>query len=275
MKVEFSVLISVYKQENPDYFDQALKSVYFDQTLKPSEIVLVRDGMLTPDLELVIKKYKTLLKEKLIVVGYSSNKGLGFALNYGLKNCRNEIVARFDTDDLCIPERFKIQLKVFDQNPELAIVGSYINEFYEIPGDLNQLRKVPLRSKQIQKNKNLKNPFNHMTVGFRKSIIEEVGGYIDMPGYEDYYLWLRVLKKYNGLNYHKPLVFARIGNNMIKRRQGIEFLKKEVLFQNRLLKDGLISLPIYVRNIFLRVTPRILPVFALELIYFKFLRGIK
>ena len=144
MKVEFSVLISVYKQEKPNYLDQALKSVYFDQTLKPSEIVLVKDGTLTPDLEVVIKKYKTLLKEKLIVVGYSLNKGLGFALNYGLKKCSNEIVARFDTDDICMSERFKIQLKVFEQNPEVAIVGSNIKEFNNNPGDLKHFRKVQI-----------------------------------------------------------------------------------------------------------------------------------
>jgi hypothetical protein len=151
-------------------------------------------------------------------------------------------------------------------------LGSKIEDFSRMPGDLKQYRNVPLSSEKIQKNKVKRNPFNHMTVMYKKSIIQEVGGYKDMPGYEDYYLWMRLLKKYNGINVDKPLVFARIGNNMIKRRQGFEFFKKEIQFQNRLLKEDLISHTVFLKNIILRCFPRILPVSILTFIYSKFLR---
>lgn len=106
----------------------------------------------------------------------------------------------------------------------------------------------------------------------KKPDVQKVGGYIDMPGYEDYYLWMRLLKAHKGINIEEPLVYARIGNNMIKRRQGIKFLKKEIQFQNTLLNDKLIDLSIYLRNILLRGIPRILPNFILNVFYKQLLR---
>lgn len=270
-EVKFSVLLSIYSKENAFFLEACLKSIFDEQTVKPNEIILIKDGSLTPELEMMIldlQKKNPFLK----VYGYRKNKGLGYALNYGIRKCSNELVFRMDTDDISVPGRFEKQLKYLENNPEVTIVGSTINEFLHTPNDISQTRQVPLNPSDIESKKDKRNPFNHMTVLFKKSIIIKVGGYIDMPGYEDYYLWMRLLQKHKGANIDEPLVHARIGNNMIERRQGISFLKKEIKFQRRLLKDSLIDYSKFIRNILVRGFPRILPVFLLKFLYAKLLR---
>ena len=267
----FSVLLSVYRNESPIYLKEAIESISFNQTIQPNEIILVKDGSLTPELESTLSQ----LIEKidyLKVFGYTKNQGLGYALNFGLKRCTNEFIFRMDTDDIACPNRFEIQLKHFKENPELSILGTKIEEFNKNPGDLKQYRNVPLTFEQIKKSKVSRNPFNHMTVLYKKSIVEEVGGYRDMPGYEDYYLWMRLLKQNKGMNIDTPLVFARIGNDMIKRRHGLEFFKKEFQFQNRLLKENLTSPLNFSKNFIIRCLPRVIPISILKIIYSKVLR---
>lgn len=268
---KFSVLMSVYKNEKPKFLKEAIESISVNQTIVVSEIILVKDGVLTEELENTISDLQKDIA-CLKVYGYNKNRGLGYALNFGLDKCNYELVFRMDTDDIAHPNRFQKQLKQLRDQPEISIIGSTIQEFLNIPGDINQVRTVPISSKNINSKKHQRNPFNHMTVLFKKSIILEVGGYIDMPGYEDYYLWLRLLKEYKGMNIDEPLVYARIGNNMIKRRQGIEFLKNEIRFQNAILKNGLIGLFDYSINIIFRGGFRILPVFFLKILYTKLLR---
>ena len=268
--MNFSVLLSVYKSELSEYLRHAIYSVYKSQSLKPNEIILVKDGILNDDLENCISN---LLNEIPIlkVYGYSINKGLGYALNFGLKKCSNEIVFRMDTDDISHNKRFEKQLSILLEN-NFAIVGSMIEEFKNEIGDLKKYRILPIESSSINSFKESRNPFNHMTVGFKKSKVESVGGYIGMPGYEDYYLWLRLLKKYKGYNVNENLVYARVGNNMISRRQGFIFFKNEFNFQLTIYKDGLISGRIFLLNFFRRVLARLLPKFILKVIYFNFLR---
>lgn len=267
---EFSVLMSVYIKEKVSNLEESIFSVY-NQSLVPNEIVLVKDGELNDELENCIFRLKKLIPI-LKVVGYKENKGLGYSLNYGLNLCSNELVFRMDTDDISHPNRFKIQLKYLDENPNISIIGSRIEEFNEIPGDLKHFRNVPLTSENIERFKTNRNPFNHMTVLYKKSVIHEVGGYKHMPGYEDYYLWMRLLRENKGMNITEALVFARIGNDMINRRHGFEFFMNEIEFQYKLFREGYISPIIFLRNIILRGLPRLLPKSILKIIYTKILR---
>jgi len=269
--IHFSVLLSVYKLENPIFLKASLDSIWINQSLKPTEIIIVKDGPLTTELDAVIDDFNLIAPLK--IISLPKNKGLGNALRTGLNNCSNEIVFRMDTDDISIPSRFEEQVKVFNKKSNKAvIIGSNIQEFNLKPYDLSRIRKVPASFNQINILKFYRNPFNHMTVGFLKSVILEKGGYRDMPGYEDYYLWMRVLKDHEGINLTNSLVHARVGNDMIGRRHGFMFFKNELRFQIRLLNEGLTSLPICIKNIFLRGVPRLLPKKILELIYKKFLR---
>jgi glycosyltransferase involved in cell wall biosynthesis len=268
----FSVLMSVYKNENSIFLEDSLSSILVDQTIIPNELIVIKDGDLTQELNIVLDRYVVKYPKILKVLGYSKNKGLGYALNLGLSKCSNEIIFRMDSDDIAHPKRFEKQLCAFRANSNVAIIGSNIEEFKSSPQDLNRFRNVPLSSNEINKKKLLRNPFNHMSVAFLKSAINDCGGYIPMPGYEDYYLWLRVLKKYDGLNLSDNLVNARIGNGMVTRRQGLVFFFNELQFQKRLLSDKLISFPIFLTNFFLRVIPRLLPIKILIFLYSKFLR---
>lgn len=141
----FSVLMSVYIKENASYFDKALESVLVNQTLKPSELVLVCDGELTPALEEVILKYQKLCPN-IINVHRKEKGGLGRALNFGLPHCAFELVARADSDDICKPHRFETQVKLMHDHPEYGMISSWVDEFIEVPGDLQTQRKVDRKS---------------------------------------------------------------------------------------------------------------------------------
>lgn len=270
--MKFSVLISVYKRENAQNLRNAIESISIHQTIVPSEIILVKDGILTFELEemiLFIKKKVSYLK----VFGYEKNRGLGYALNYGLDKCTNDLVFRMDADDISNNERFQIQLNFLKQNPDISILGSSIEEFNYKPNDLKRIRKVPVTAIDIDKKKLIRNPFNHMTVCFKKSNILRAGGYLDMPGYEDYYLWLRVLNFSKGYNLDKPLVFARVGNDMFGRRHGIRFFINEIRFQKTIYNDGIQSFYSFIKNVIIRGIPRLFPKFILKLIYKNLLRN--
>ena len=269
--MKFSVLISIYKKENPLFFDLSLESILINQSLLPNQVVIVKDGSITQELEFVLNKYIELFPNILKICGYTSNRGLGFALNFGLVKCSNEIVFRMDTDDICNFNRFEKQLPIIQKN-EISIVGSNIEEFnYEI-GDLKNFRILPSKNFDINKFKFYRNPFNHMTVVFKKSIIQSVGGYLEMPGYEDYYLWFRLLKHNKGENINENLVYARVGNDMINRRQGFMFFIKELKFQRALVINKLISKKQFIKNIVSRAIPRLLPKPILSIFYNLFLR---
>tara|TARA_X000000950_G_scaffold183181_1_gene221931 strand:- start:1654 stop:2469 length:816 start_codon:yes stop_codon:yes gene_type:complete len=271
--LNFSVLISVYKKESPKYLDDCLKSILINQSIKPNEVVIINDGEITLELKNVIISYKKKFPKIIVNHGYIENKGLGFALNYGLNLCSNELVFRMDADDISDQKRFQMQINFLTKNSDISILGSTIEEFNKIPHDLKRLRKVPISSTEIEKKKLNRNPFNHMTVCFKKSHIKKAGGYSHMPGYEDYYLWLRVLNFYRGHNLDKPLVFARVGNNMLGRRQGFRFFINEIRFQKAIYFDGIQSFLSFITNVILRGLPRLLPKFILKIIYKYFLRN--
>ena len=159
---EFSVLISVYAREQSDYLRSALHSV-FEQTVPPTEVVLVEDGPLTTELEAVItdfcEKYNTLK-----IVKLAKNMGLGNALNIGLSACTYDLVARMDSDDLSLPNRFEAQLKVFEENPEVSVVGGWISEFDNDPQSIISYRKLPQTDRELRRMCQLKNPLNHGSI---------------------------------------------------------------------------------------------------------------
>lgn len=222
----FSALASVYINERAEYLDAALNSLYV-QTCPATEVVLVHDGVLNQELYRCIEKWKK--KLPIIEVKLAQNKGLGYALNEGLKNCSYELVARFDTDDINVPTRFEQQLNTFKNVPDLVLLSSDIEEFNYQIGDISSRRILPRTNSEIRKQAKSRNPFNHMAIMFKKSNVLHVGGYKHLHFLEDYYLWLRLLSKnYKAQNLACVLVYARIGNGMHERRRGISYLKSEI-----------------------------------------------
>ena len=139
--MRFSVLLSLYYKEKPLYLDLALKSI-FEQTVKPNQVVLILDGPIGKELLAVVSSYEKKYKS-LEVFPLEINQGLSVALNIGLEKCRNELVFRMDTDDICYPNRFERVLKEYDDFPELEVVGSFATMIDEC-GEAIQQMSVPL-----------------------------------------------------------------------------------------------------------------------------------
>lgn len=245
----FSVLMSVYNKENPSFFDMSLKSVLVEQTLLPDEFVLICDGELTDELELVIRKYQVEFPV-VFKVFRKEHGGLGNALNFGLTKCSNNIVARADSDDISDPNRFQIQMSFMTEHPDVSVLGSYIDEFENDWHKPHALKQVPLSNAEIRKRAKLKNPMNHMSVVLRKDSILSVGSYIDVPYVEDYHLWVRaMLAGYKFANLNKCLVHARVGNGMIARRSNIAQINSWRRVNKLMLSSHFVSVFEYIRNI--------------------------
>lgn len=191
---KYSVLMSLYKKEKPEYFKLAIESM-LKQTEKPDEIVLVEDGPLTEELYEVV----TLYKDKLKIIVNEENMGLGIALDIGLKQCTNELVARMDTDDISELNRCEKQLLFMQAHPEISVVGGQIEEFIGSPKNAVGKRIVPVDDMSIKVYMKKRCAFNHMSVMFRKSDIMEAGSYKEWFYNEDYYLWIRMMLKEKNL----------------------------------------------------------------------------
>ena len=222
----FSVLMSVYEKEKPDYFDLALRSIY-EQTVKPDEIILVEDGPIPESLKNIVKKYQALYgKEKFKVIVSYKNQGLGVSLKLGTEFVSNEWIARMDSDDYSVPNRFENQLEAISKHPDVAVVGGQVKEFETEIGNIVSQRKVPVDEGAIHKFMKWRSPFNHPTVMINKTKLLEVGGYIPYGNLEDYYLWARmVANNYSVMNVPDYLVYMRADGGMYARRGKLKNLK--------------------------------------------------
>lgn len=267
----FSVLLSVYRKEQPAYLRQSLDSI-FNQTLSPDEVVLVKDGPLTDALDEVVEDY-VLKFPVLKVIPLSENQGLGKALNEGLKHCSYDLVARMDTDDVAKPERFEKQIAVFCAHPEVDVVGAWIDEFEGNLGNVISVRKLPEKHWNILKYARLRCPENHPVIMFKKEAVINAGGYVHFPLFEDYYLWIRMLM--NGAcfyNIPESLLYFRLSPDMFKRRGGWKYALNEYRFQKELWKYGFIDFLRFAQNICIRFIARIIPNGIRTLIYKRLLR---
>lgn len=254
----FSVLMSVYTKENPKYLEKAIDSI-LHQTIIPDEFVIVKDGALNKALDTLLKKYSEnypFIK----LVQLNENVGLGRALNEGLKHCSYDYVARMDSDDISIQDRFEKQINFLKKNPKCDLIGGNIMEFDDETGKDISLRKVPNNSLDILKFLKKRNPVNHVTVMFKKKSVLEVGSYMDCPYFEDYYLWARMVKnKMNLININDVLVRVRAGVAMSNRRGHFKYIKSIFNFENKLLKLGLINIFMYIFNVLSRSIVALVP----------------
>ncbi len=264
--INFSVLISVYQKEKPEFFSLALESIWNHQVLRPSEIVLVCDGPLTGGLNQIISNFR--LKAPLRILRLEENKGLGVALAKGLELCTQDLVARMDSDDISVPDRFEKQIKFMVDHPEIDISGSNIAEFKESTKNICSYRRLPIHSKEILLFARKRNPMNHMTVIFRKSAVIKAGNYLPFHGYEDYYLWIRMIQKGSAFaNIPEELVYARIGNNMHSRRRGMKLFLQEIKLLRELLRINFLNNGDYLKGFLFRAFPRLFPVWGIKLVY--------
>lgn len=256
---KFSVLLSVYFKEKPEYLKRSLESV-FANTFAPTEVVLVQDGPLTKELELVISNFCSSYPKQMKIVKFSNNRGLGAALADGVHACTYDLIARMDTDDICHKNRFERQISYLMEHPEIDLVGANIVEYDENMTNALSSKIVPETDFLIKQYIKKRNPFNHMSVVFRKSKILEAGNYQAMLYFEDYYLWCRLFQLGCGFhNIQDPLLDVRGGVSMISRRGGYSYIKCIYRFQKAIYQLNIISFFDFLTNLIIRSCVSIIP----------------
>ena len=242
MEKEYSVLMSVYAKENPEYLDKSIKSMII-QSIKPKDFVIVKDGSLTKELDNVIEKYRVEKPELFQVIALENNVGLGPALAVGIQNTKCELVARMDSDDISAPTRCEEELVIFDQHPDLGIVGTFEAEFIDDPKEVVSIHKVPEQSDSIYHFMKRRCALLHPTVMYKKSMVLSCGNYRSVRLYEDYDLFARMVLGHNVKSYNiqKPLYFIRISRDFYKRRGGIKYARTVLGFKYNMLRKGYMS----------------------------------
>ena len=268
--MEFSVLITVYIREKPENLRKSLLSSY-NQTIKPKEIILVCDGELTKEL---YKEIESLKKEIPVLLVYKlpRNLGSGPTSRFGVKKCNTELIARMDSDDYCLETRFEKQLKAFENNPNLIMVGSNI---LEKNIDFTALKKVPETTSEIRKYSKMRNPFNNPSSMMKKEYILKAGNYREFRYLEDYDLVMRLLHNNptkDFFNIQEPLVVMQTNDSTYLRRGGLLYVKTDFILQLDFYRRGDINFLEFLRNIFLRNVIRILPNHVRKWIYKRRMR---
>jgi len=270
---KYSVLMSVYYKENPQFFKLSIESMVH-QALEPDEIVIVKDGKLTEELDNVIEFYYSKYPRLFTIVPLYKNLGLGLALNEGLKNCRNELVARMDTDDISLENRCELQVEEFIKNDELSIVGTMTNEFYNNPNNIVTSRIVPTKHEDILKFSRRRSPFNHPTVMYKKSAVLGCdGGYKDIKRKEDIDLFGRMLNQgCIAINIDKALLLFRSNEDNFERRKSWDNCKSYIAVIYDFWKKGYSKTSDLVFVIISQLVMFLSPVWLLKILSDRFLR---
>ena len=268
--MQFSVLMSIYKATLADDLNHCLDSLTA-QSLAPDQIVLVRDGPVDSNVEKCIKHHAQYLP--LRQLHFPQNRGLGPALRDGLYACDHNFIARVDTDDWSVPERFALQVEYLVNNPSTSVVGGWLKEYYPGADPDGVVRQTPLDHMSIERVARRRNPLNHPTVMFRKSDVLASGNYEPCPLFEDYFLWARMLMSgYHLASLPHVLVETKVDPSFFSRRGGVSYVIKELNLMKKLRNIGFLS-PVDTSIFTLsRLPMRLLPLKARQHFYQAFLR---
>ncbi len=269
--LSFSVLCSLYFKESPKALRESLQSI-FSQTLMPNEVVIVKDGPLTNELEEVLEEFVSRF-DIIKLVPLEKNVGLGAALNEGMKHCSYELIARMDTDDIAKSNRFEKQINKFKESPELDVVGAWIDEFEGESSNVLTVKRLPELHKDIFEHGKDRCPINHPVVMFKKTAVINSGGYKPFHLFEDYYLWVRML--INGAKFYniqESLLYFRLSPDMFQRRGGLKYARSEAIFEKVMYNLGYISFLRMFYNTAIRFVVRLMPNVMREWIYKNIVR---
>ena len=265
MHEPFSLLLSVYDGDRPDFLRRAYRSAVDEQTVRPAEAIIVRDGPVRPELADCLDELRASSLVPVTFLPLEANGGLGPALDKGLAAASHDVIARMDADDIAMPNRFEVQLPLI---ADAEIVGGGLIEFVGEPENAVGRRVPPIGSEHILRYARMHDPFNHPTVMYRRSAVQAAGGYGDFPLMEDYALFARMLT--NGarpVNVPEPLVWYRVGATSFKRRGGTGLLRSELRLQREFRRSGFISTAEYVRNVLIRGGYRMVPWWLRRAVY--------
>ena len=254
--MKFSVCMSVYKNDNATDVQTALDSV-LQQSVAPSEVIVVIDGVISEELARLLSKYEDENKIRTILI--PKNRGLGNALNVAVSAAQYELIARMDSDDICLPSRFEKQLECFAQDDSLSIVGGSISEFIDTPDNIVAKRECPQTHSDIYRFMKVRCGFNHMKVMFKKTEVLRAGNYQDYFWNEDYYLWIRMmLCGCKFCNIKDVLVNVRVGKEMYARRGGWKYFHSEYALQCFMFEKHIIGVIRFIMNVVIRFLVQIM-----------------
>ena len=238
----FSVCTSVYRNDKSEFVRVALDSMLVHQSIKPDEIVLVQDGPVPEELSLLLAEYEGKYPKVLHIIRLEKNGGLGNALRLGVENAKYDIIARMDSDDICLPDRFEKQLVFMEAHPDCDIVGGQMTEFIDSPDNIVGRREVPLTNEEIYEFMKSRCALNHVTVMFRKEAVMKAGNYQDWFWNEDYYLWVRMMMAgCKFANIPDVVVNVRSGADQYARRGGKKYFDSEIGIKKLMLRNGMIT----------------------------------
>ncbi len=264
--VPFSLLMSLWSGDDPGFLRQAWTSTVVEQTRRPDEVVIVQDGPVGDRLAGTLRKLTEASPVPVRHVVLARNLGLGPALDRGLAACRHDVVARMDSDDVSVPQRFAVQLPLVEAGAD--IVGSALMEFVDSIDDVVEVRIPPTDPRWIRSAARFRDPFNHPTVVYRRGAVQRAGGYQDLPLMEDYLLFARMLAAgAEPANVAEPLVYYRIGAGAYARRGGRALLRSEIALQRRFRELGITTRTQFVRNVAVRGGYRLVPTRLRRLAY--------
>jgi glycosyltransferase involved in cell wall biosynthesis len=271
----FSIITSVYKNDKPEFVEEALDSMLVHQSKTPDEIVLVQDGPVPYELSRLLLEYKDKYGDIMNIIKLEKNGGLGNALKLGVENAKFDICARMDSDDICLPNRFEKQLAYLETHPECDIVGGQMTEFIGKPDNIVGKREVPLTNEEIYKYMKSRCALNHVTVMFRKDAVLKAGNYQDWFWNEDYYLWVRMMMaKCHFANIPDVAVNVRSGADQYARRGGKKYFDSEIGIKKLMLENGMISKKDYCINYVERfIIQRMMPNSVRGWVFRKFARS--
>ena len=254
----YSVLMSVYYKEKPEWLEMAMDSIW-NQTVCTDDFVLVCDGPLNTALDAVIEKMESEHPE-LKVVRLEKNSGLGNALNIGMKCCKHDLIARMDSDDISRQDRVEKQIGILNSDKSISICSGVVEEFTDYPEKIEARRVVPEKHDEIMIFAKKRNPFNHPCVMYKRSEVEAAGGYQDFYLLEDYYLWIRMLQNgVKGYNIQEPLLWMRAGSDMYRRRAGIRYARSQKALFRYMKNNGFISTSQYLKSVSTRYVSSLVP----------------
>lgn len=269
---KYSVLMSVYYKDNPIWLSESIECM-LKQTVKCDEFVIVEDGPLTDELIKIIEGYKLKMPDIFNIVKLEKNVGLGPALKIGIETCKNEWIARMDSDDYSPIDRIEKQFAVLKDYPNLGIIGSNANEFYDNISNVVAKVVLPEKNEDIIKFSKKRCPYRHSGIIYRKKDVIEAGNYQECYLCEDYDLYARMeMNGVEGYNIQEPLLYVRVNPEFYGRRGGIKYLKSILKFKTRLYKCGFYSLKNYIISSTAHIIVCLMPNKLRELIYKKLLR---
>lgn len=269
---KYSVLLPVYYKDKANWLKEAIDCM-LNQTIKCDEFVIVEDGSLTDELDKVISEYEKSNKNLFNVIKIEKNGGLGPALKLGVEKCKNEWIARMDSDDYSPKDRIEKQFNILNEYPDLGIIGSNAIEFFDNINDIASYVNLPEKAEEVYSFAKRRCPFRHSGIIYKKSEILAAGNYQECYLCEDYDLYARMLMNgTKGYNIQEYLLYVRVSRDFYKRRGGIKYLKSILKFKKRLYKSGFYSFKDYFISAGAHVVVCLMPNSFRNFVYKKFLR---